>query len=285
VRKYILLIVLLLSGYCAQAQFHTATPKPMGARPLGKNFFGGLSGRDSLGITRTWFYSLALPGYGQMYNRDYWKLPILYGGVGGLVYAGFQNNMSYLDTGDKRFKTNRNLCYLGAGLVYWGALLDGVASYQTPRRNVPQRATIYSVLLPGLGQYYNEDYWKIPIVYLGIIFGIYLVDYNTSQYLRFRDAYNDVANGRPDEFNGRYTAANLQYFRDAYHRDRDYSILYLGIFYALNIIDANVFSHLKDFDVSDNLSLRMRPVIMYNDMLASRPTMPAFGMSLNMKIK
>ncbi len=283
-KKYILLIVLLLSGYCTQAQYVASTPAP-GARPLGKNFFGGLTGRDSLGVTRVWFYSLTLPGYSQLYNRDYWKVPVLYGGVGGLAYAGYRNNMNFLDTGNKQFKTNRDLCYIGAGLVYWGALLDGLASYKTPKRYLPQRTTIYSVLLPGLGQFNNGDYWKIPIVYLGIIFGVYLVDYNTSQYLRFRDAYNAVVGGLPDEFNGRFTAENLQYYRDSFHRDRDYAVLYLGIFYALNIIDANVFSHLKAFDVSDNLSLKMRPVIMYDDMLASRSSMPAFGMSLNMTIK
>ncbi len=132
VKKYILLIVLLLSGYCTQAQFVASTPAP-GARPLGKNFFGGLTGRDSLGVSRMWFYSLALPGYSQLYNRDYWKLPILYGGVGGLAYAGYHNNMNFLDTGNEQFKTNRNLCYIGAGLVYWAALLDGLASYNVAR--------------------------------------------------------------------------------------------------------------------------------------------------------
>lgn len=267
------------------AQLRTDNIPVPGARPRGKNFFGGLSGRDSLGVTRVFFYSLALPGYGQIYNRDYWKLPVLYGGIGGLIYGGYRNNMNFLDTGDEQYKTNRNLCYFGAGMLYWAALLDGMAAYDSPKKYIPQRATIYSLLLPGLGQFNNEQYWKIPIVYMGLAFGVYLVDYNTTQYLRFKDAYNDVMNGRPDEFKGRYTAENLKYYRDSYHRDRDYAVIYLGIFYALNIIDANVFSHLKQFDVSDNLSLRMRPAVMYDNMMAQRSAMPAFGMSLNMTIK
>ncbi len=283
VKKYILLIFLLLTGICAQAQFRTAPAQA--AKPLGKNWWYGLTGRDSLSVARVWSGSLFMPGYAQLYNHDYWKLPVLYGGIGGLIYGGYRNNMNYLDTGDDRYETNRNLCYIGAGVLYWAALLDGVASYKTPKRYVPSRATIYSVLLPGLGQFNNEHYWKIPIVYLGLAFGAYWIDYNNTQYQRFRNAYDDVTNGRPDEFNGRYTADNLKYYRDSYHTNRDYAYVYLGIFYVLNIIDANVFSHLKAFDVSNNLSLQMRPTIMYDDMLASRSLLPAFGVSLNMNIK
>jgi hypothetical protein len=285
VKKYCLLILLLLLGFYAQAQLRTAATT-VGSRPLGKNLWHGLTGRDSLGITRVWFASLAVPGYAQIYNRDYWKLPALYGGIGGLVYAGYRNNIKYLDTGNNDYQRNRNLCYISAGLLYWAGLLDGVASYKTPIRYLPQRATIYSALLPGLGQFDNEHYWKIPIVYLGIAFGVYLIDYNSMQYRRFREAYNIKTDNTlaENDLSRRYSADQLKYFRDAFRRDRDYAWLYLGVFYALNIIDANVFSHLKEFDVSDNLSLRMRPAVMY-DVLAMKSQMPAFGMILNLNFK
>ena len=288
-KKYCLLILFILSGFCTQAQLRTDVASA-GARPLGKNLWHGLTGRDSLGITRVWTTSLYVPGYAQIYNRDYWKLPVLYGGIGGLLYAGYRNNMDYLDSGNDYYERNRNLCYIGAGLLYWASLLDGVASYKTPKRYLPQRATIYSVLLPGLGQFNNEHYWKIPIVYLGISFGVYLVDYNNSQYQRFREAYNikdknDPALIETNELAKRYSAETLKYYRESFHRSRDYAWLYLGIFYALNIIDANVFSHLKDFDISDNLSLHMRPTIMYDDMLAMKSQLPAFGMTLNLNFK
>jgi len=290
VKKYCLLILLLLSGFYTQAQFRTADT-PIGNRPLGKNLWHGLTGRDSLGISRVWFASLLAPGYAQIYNRDYWKLPVLYGGIGGLLYAGYRSNMNYLDTGDEIHERNRNLCYIGVGLLYWGSLLDGVASYKTPKRYLPQRATIYSVLLPGLGQFNNEHYWKIPIVYLGIAFGVYIIDYNNAQYQRFREAYNiktSEPDGNPPSENilvARYSSETLKYYRDAYRRDRDYGWLYLGIFYALNAIDANVFSHLKEFDISDNLSMQLRPAIIYDDMLAIKSQLPAFGMTLNLNLK
>lgn len=290
VKKYCLLILLLLSGFYTQAQIRT-TGTPAGNRPLGKNLWHGLTGRDSLGITRVWSTSLYVPGYAQIYNRDYWKLPVLYGGIGGLLYTGYRNNMNYLDTGNDMYERNRNLCYIGAGLLYWSSLLDGVVSYKTPKRYLPQRATIYSILLPGLGQYNNEHYWKIPIVYLGIAFFAYMIDYNNAQYQRFREAYNIKTsepgeNPPPDnQLAARYSAETLKYYREAYRRDRDYGWLFMGLFYALNAIDANVFSHLKDFDISDNLSMQLRPAIMYDDVLAMRAQLPAVGMVLNLNFK
>ncbi|MCL2098443.1 MAG: DUF5683 domain-containing protein [Bacteroidales bacterium] len=304
-KKYCLLILLLFVGFCAQAQERVSVTIT-GKRPLGKNYWHGLTGRDSLGVTRVWFGSLFAPGYAQAYNRDYWKLPILYGGMGGLIYAGYRYNMSYLDTGNDVYGRNRNFCYIGAALLYWGSMLDGMASYRTPKRYQPERATIYSMLLPGLGQFNNEHYWKIPVVYLGFAFGIYLVDYNNAQYQRFREAYN-IKTAEPVEFiqnpyqlgghqqqhapkaenelTKRYSAEQLKYYRDSFRTNRDYSWLYLGLFYALNMIDANVFSHLKDFDISDNLSMQLRPTVMYDQTLAMNAQFPAFGMTLNLNFK
>jgi hypothetical protein len=231
---------------------------------------------------------MVIPGYSQFYNRDYWKLPIIYGGIGGLIYGGYRNNNKYMDTGNGDYLRNRDLCYIGAGLLYWASLLDGVVSYKSSKPHLPQRATIFSILLPGLGQAYNEHYWKIPIIYFGITFGAYLIDYNNAQYLRFRRAYNAMTDDDPgtvDEFNGAYTPDNLKYYRDSYRRDRDYSILFLSVFYIINAIDANVFAHLKQFDVSDNLSMQLRPAVIYNEVLAIRAEPPAFGMTLNLTFK
>ncbi|MGI8637597.1 MAG: DUF5683 domain-containing protein, partial [Segetibacter sp.] len=57
------------------------------------------------------------------------------------------------------------------------------------------------------------------------------------------------------------STASLQFYRNAYRRDRDYSTLYFIITWGLNIVDATVFGHLKEFDVSEDLSLRIHPVI------------------------
>ncbi len=276
------ILLLLCSGYFARAQLRDA-----GANAPGKNFWYGLTGRDSLAISRVWTASLVLPGYSQAYNRDYWKIPVVWGGIGGMIGGAIYNNRQYQHTGAARYKAQRNWFYVGAAAVYWGSLLDGIISYDTHREVVPARAALYSAMLPGMGQIYNGHYWKLPIVYGGLIFTTYLVDFNNTQYSRFRKAYDLLTDGNDetvDEFGGRYTEANLKYYRDNYRRSRDYAILFTVLIYALNIIDANVFAHLKDFDVSDNLSLRVSPAIINYDALASRAdySKSAVGMRLNL---
>lgn len=134
----------------------------------------------------------------------------------------------------------------------------------------PRKATLRSLIIPGWGQIYNHEYWKLPIVYaaIGIPVGTYF--YNNTWYKRTRDAYsivvaNDTANfgkinkklitstGYPLD------AASLQRYRNEFRRDRDYSILITLLAWGLNVVDATVFGHLKDFDVSDDLSLHVRP--------------------------
>lgn len=135
----------------------------------------------------------------------------------------------------------------------------------------PKKATLRSLILPGWGQAYNKRYWEIPIVYgaLGITGAIYL--YNNKWYKRTRDAY-DI---RVNRNNTADTALifprlvplstnSLQVYRNSFRRDRDYSALWFIIFWGLNVLDATVFGHLKAFDVSEDLSLRVNPVINLN---------------------
>jgi hypothetical protein len=286
-KKYLLFILLLFSGFFAQAQLRTDIQPSTSTmqRPFSKNILHGFLGRDSLPLARVWAVSLVVPGYSQLYNRDYWKLPVLYGSVGALLYGGYYNNMKYMDTGDRQYLWNRRLFYLGAGLAYWAGLMDGLMSYESSKTFLPQRATIFSLMLPGLGQAYNQQYWKIPIVYMGFAFGYYMINYNTMQYERFREAYNKLTDNDPntvDEFNGRLTPDNLKYYRDSYRRDRDYAVLLSIVFYVLNAVDANVFAHLKNFDVSDNLAMDIHPTIMYDQVFASSSLQPAIGLKLRL---
>lgn len=129
----------------------------------------------------------------------------------------------------------------------------------------PHKATIRSAILPGWGQAYNREYWKIPIVYaaIGIPAGLYI--YNNKWYKKSRDAYNIVFDNDTAHFGNidpklqGLSAQSLQYYRNQFRRDRDYSVLYFLLMYGLNIVDATVFGHLKDFDVSDDLSMHINP--------------------------
>lgn len=126
-------------------------------------------------------------------------------------------------------------------------------------RHQPGRAAIYSAILPGAGQIYNRKYWKVPIVLGGLGVSYWFIHDNNKNYQQYKTAYLDVVNGRPDEFNGLYTADQLRSVADTYHRWRDLSYLAFGLVYALNIMDASVDAYFVRFDVSDDLTVRAGP--------------------------
>ena len=141
----------------------------------------------------------------------------------------------------------------------------------------PSRAAFYSAILPGLGQAYNKKYWKVPIVYGAMGTSLYFYFDNNKKYNQYRDAYKRrLAGYNDDEFqyldNDRLISA--QRF---YQRNRDLSLLITAAFYILNIVDANVDAHLKQFNVSDDLSVV--PDVYQTDI----NQMPNVGLTLSYK--
>jgi hypothetical protein len=132
----------------------------------------------------------------------------------------------------------------------------------------PAKAAFYSAVLPGLGQIYNKRYWKVPIVYLGIGTSIYFYKLNNDDYNRFRDAYKRrLAGYTDDEFWGNGTnpivsSDRLEDAQKSAKRNKDLSIAVAVVFYLLNIIDANVDAHLRQFNVNNDLTLE--PVFKLN---------------------
>ena len=256
---------------------------------LGKNYIKGLKGTDSLSLGRVTFASIIVPGYGQAYNREYWKIPALYLGTGSMIYGGIRSGNKYHETGMQKYNTQRNLYFLGAGLMYLGSVIDAVHNYNTPKGEIiPAKASFYSALLPGLGQAYNGDYWKIPVIYAGFTFFGYWYDLNQMQYKRFRKSYNAATDNDPNtigEFEGKLTNEGVKRYRDKYRRDRDYAILYTALFYTLNIIEANVSAHFSNFDVSDNLGFNLSPAIMPETMFSAPSSFPAVGVTFSLTFK
>jgi len=121
--------------------------------------------------------------------------------------------------------------------------------------NAPARAAFYSAVLPGLGQAYNGEYWKIPLVYLLIGGSAYLYHINRKEYLRYRRAYQYRLWGLPDEF-PEYSTDILITAQNYYRRNRDLSLMVTLLMYALNIIDANVSAHLRQWNINEDLSIR-----------------------------
>ena len=150
----------------------------------------------------------------------------------------------------------------------------------------PAKAAFYSAVIPGLGQIYNKSYWKVPLVYAAIGTPIYFYLQNSKEYDRYLTAYKRRQQGyTDDEFYGNSSTGQPLLSTDGlrrgiqfYRRNKELSIL-IGIgMYALNVIEANVDAHLKQFNVDERLSLE--PYI-HTDYL----TQPQFGLTLTYKIK
>ncbi len=129
----------------------------------------------------------------------------------------------------------------------------------------PKKATIFSAILPGLGQAYNRKYWKIPIIYGGFaFFGKNIYD-NNSYYQAFKEAYHHkLLNDSTTPVNNyeiMFPVEKLKSLKDAYRRDRDFMIILTGFWYILNIVDASVDANLFYWEVDDNLSIRLQPEI------------------------
>jgi len=126
----------------------------------------------------------------------------------------------------------------------------------------PRRAAFLSAALPGLGQVYNEKYWKLPILYAGVATVVYFVDWNNDNYQTFRTALFAEVDGNPNtvsQFSGLLNVEQLRLRVNVFRRQRDLTIIVGGLVYLLNIVDALVDAHLKEFDVNENLSLRWGP--------------------------
>lgn len=155
----------------------------------------------------------------------------------------------------------------------------------------PSKAAFYSAIAPGLGQIYNKRYWKVPIVWGAIGGSIYMYTFNNDNYQSFRTAFKRRQAGfTDDEFydiNGDNAPGaepdldldDLEFQQERFQRDRDlWLVVSIGM-YALNIIDANVDAHLKQFNIDDDLSIDFEPFFDLNQVTNT----PSYGMVLTVK--
>lgn len=143
-----------------------------------------------------------------------------------------------------------------------------------------KKAVIYSALCPGLGQIYNRKYWKLPIVYGGIVGISYAISWNGRNYNDYSKAYRDIMTGEGDSWvnmiPGNITSlddltpaqqtqlkASFKRKKDYFRQNRDLAIIVMVGFYALCMVDAYVDAQLYDFDISPDLSMHIEPMLMF----------------------
>lgn len=144
-----------------------------------------------------------------------------------------------------------------------------------------KRAMWLAVVLPGAGQIYNRKYWKLPIVYGGFVGCYYAMRWNNQMYHDYSQAYIDLMDNDPQSqsykqflhLGNQIDASNIDRYKelfrkrkDRYRRWRDLSFFTLIGVYALSVIDAYVDASLSEFDISDDLSLRLEPTVVNTNM-------------------
>ena len=140
-----------------------------------------------------------------------------------------------------------------------------------------KRAMWLAIVLPGAGQIYNRKYWKLPIIYGGFVGCAYAITWNNQMYHDYSQAYMDIMDDDPttDSYNqflhlgATIDASNMDRYKeifrkrkDRYRRWRDMGVFVMIGVYAFSIIDAYVDASLSEFDISDDLTLRVEPAFM-----------------------
>lgn len=188
------------------------------------------------------------------------------------------------DTAERRPPDRQPLEGRPVPILEADSLQDNLEEIDTVSPLVPGKAAFYSAVLPGLGQAYNNSHWKIPLIYIGGAFIAYQINtYHKLYSINLRNLQTLQLNtdltfipyaGRDRD------QAFFQNRTDSYRRERDYMIIIGGIIYGLNIVEAYVDAHLQDFDLNDDLSMRLKPTL-----LAGSAGQPGAGIALTFHIK
>ena len=159
----------------------------------------------------------------------------------------------------------------------------------------PKKALWLAIVIPGAGQIYNRKYWKLPIVYGGFVGCAYAMRWNNMMYKDYSQAYIDLTDNDPNtksyerfqQFSNRITQANIQRYQELFknrknrfRRWRDLSFFVMCGVYAISIIDAYVDASLSEFDISDDLTMRVAPTIINNKNVAEHNPMKSTAIGL-----
>ena len=139
--------------------------------------------------------------------------------------------------------------------------------YDSTKAYNPRIATIRSAILPGWGQATNKKYWKIPIVYAALGTTAYIFIRNVKQFNEAKAAYINATDGNPlndtlipqPYYSVKDQPERIRNFRNEVRQNVDYTVLFFIAFWGFNVVDATVDAHLKTFDISDDLSLQIKP--------------------------
>jgi len=168
------------------------------------------------------------------------------------------------------------ILFLTTGLSAFSqeSVKDSTQVVETKAVHSARKATIYSAVLPGLGQIYNRKYWKVPLVWGGFATLGFFINFNNDQYTTYKQAYSDIIDNdpltnshldlkvnplqlQPDRI-ANFTES-LRRAKDGTRRNRDLVVIGTVVFYAVTIIDASVDAHFFNFDIGEDLTFNWSP--------------------------
>jgi len=125
----------------------------------------------------------------------------------------------------------------------------------------PKKASRLSAVVPGLGQVYNKQYWKVPVIYGGYAVIGHYIKFNNEMYHDFKNALTLETDNNELTVNPfpNFSRNSLERNMDFWRRNRDMLIIFTGVYYLLNIVDAHIFAHLNEFNTVNDLSLNIKP--------------------------
>ncbi len=158
--------------------------------------------------------------------------------------------------------------------------IDNILVTDSLSKKNPRKAFWMSFFVPGLGQAYNGKFWKIPVFYTAYGTFIYQQQFNNRRYRKYLTALVAETDDNENTVNvtGETDLEKLEFFRKKYRRNRDLFLLLIVATHLLNFIDASVDAHLYDFDISEDLTIKLRPSI-----LQTHTYETAYGISLSIK--
>ncbi len=165
----------------------------------------------------------------------------------------------------------------------------------------PTRTIWLGTIIPGYGQIANKKYWKLPIVYGGFLGCFYAINWNASQYTTYKNAYLDITDD-DDSTNSHLEIIPEGYTMESYggknaytgmlksgmekaRYNRDLSVIISVAYYGLTLVDAFVDAHLADFDVSTDLSMKIKPTLLHDNFAQTYFSKRTYGIGLSAVFK
>ena len=198
-----------------------------------------------------------------------------------LVQLGLGGSSAYAQNVEQKNHMDMEEMSAPVDTFLLAAKSDSLLKLSQPKvRFIPNsnRSVWLAMAFPGAGQIYNRKYWKLPIVYGGFVGCAYALNWNNKMYKDYSQAYLDIMDDDPNTksyqdflpLNSSIAGQEERFkeiFRkrkDVYRRQRDLSIFaFIGV-YLLSIVDAYVDAELSDFDISNDIGLRVEPALFDN---------------------